>query len=79
MNSLTVNLHLLLVSFYEPTSARHKILIEQKAFPSQYYAVESHIRQRGFDPESSILLMKPREVGYFFLFSVFIITVFTKI
>jgi len=61
MNGLTVNLHLLLVSFYQPTTTRHKILIEQKAFPSDHYAVESQIRQRGFDPETSMLLMKPRE------------------
>ena len=62
MNGLTVNLHLLLVSFYQPTSSRHKILLEQKAFPSDHYAIESQIRQRGFSPEKSMLLMKPREV-----------------
>ncbi|KAJ8351574.1 hypothetical protein SKAU_G00230500 [Synaphobranchus kaupii] len=60
MNGLTVNLHLLLLSFYRPTAERHKILIEDKAFPSDYYAVESQIRMRGFDPQQSLLLMKPR-------------------
>ena len=61
MNALTVNLHLLFVSFYDPSPTRHKILIEHKAFPSDHYAVESQIRQRGFDPSTSMLIMKPRE------------------
>ncbi|XP_041637835.1 kynureninase [Cheilinus undulatus] len=60
MNGLTVNLHLLLLSFYKPTAARHKILLEDKAFPSDHYAVESQIRLRGFDPETSMLLLSPR-------------------
>ncbi|XP_064182730.1 kynureninase [Anguilla rostrata] len=60
MNGLTVNLHLLLLSFYRPTEKRHKILIEDKAFPSDHYAVESQIRLRGFDPQQSLLLMKSR-------------------
>ena len=61
MNSLTVNLHLLLVSFYRPTADRHKILIEDHAFPSDHFAVESQIRQRGFDPETSLVTVSPRE------------------
>ncbi|XP_033861919.1 kynureninase-like isoform X1 [Acipenser ruthenus] len=61
MNALTVNLHLLLLSFYKPTSSRHKILIEAKAFPSDHYAVESQIQLRGQDPQKSMLLMRPRE------------------
>ncbi|XP_061664027.1 kynureninase isoform X2 [Syngnathoides biaculeatus] len=60
MNGLTVNLHLLMLSFYQPTAARHKIILEDKAFPSDYYAVESQIRLRGFDPEQSMVLLKPR-------------------
>ena len=60
MNSLTVNLHLLMVSFYRPTAQRHKILIEDHAFPSDHFAVESQIRQRGFDPATSLLKVAPR-------------------
>ncbi|XP_029372480.1 kynureninase isoform X2 [Echeneis naucrates] len=61
MNGLTVNLHLLMLSFYKPTAARHKILLEHKAFPSDHYAVESQIRLRGFDPQQSMLLVSPRQ------------------
>jgi len=61
MNSLTVNLHLLLISFYRPTSQRHKILIEDHAFPSDHFAVESQIRQRGLDPAESLVVVSPRE------------------
>lgn len=60
MNGLTVNLHLLMLSFYRPTAARHRILLEDKAFPSDHYAVESQIRLRGFDPRDSMLLLAPR-------------------
>ncbi len=60
MNSLTVNLHLLMVSFYRPTTRRHKILIEAHAFPSDHFAAESQIRQRGFDPETSLITVEPR-------------------
>ncbi len=60
MNALTVNLHLLMISFYRPTAGRHKILIESHAFPSDHFAAESQIRQRGFDPAESLVLLTPR-------------------
>lgn len=60
MNTLTVNLHMLMISFYTPDSTRHKILIEDHAFPSDHFAVESQIRQRGFDPATSLVTVGPR-------------------
>lgn len=60
MNGLTVNLHLMMVSFYRPTPERHKILIEAHAFPSDHFAAESQIRQRGFDPATSLITLAPR-------------------
>jgi len=61
MNSLTVNLHLMMASFYRPTSQRHKILVERGAFPSDQYAVNSQIRFHGFDPALSLLELTPRD------------------
>ena len=61
MNALTVNLHLLMVSFYAPTKSRYKIVIEKGAFPSDRYAVESQIIFHGFDPETSIVEIGPRK------------------
>ena len=59
MNSLTVNLHLMMVSFYRPTPARHKIVVESGAFPSDQYAVKSQIRFHGFDPAASLIELTP--------------------
>ncbi|HEV2467671.1 MAG TPA: kynureninase [Candidatus Sulfotelmatobacter sp.] len=61
MNSLTVNLHLMMISFYRPTASRHKIVIEGGAFPSDQYAVDSQIRFHGFDPASSLIELRPRQ------------------
>jgi kynureninase len=60
MNSLTVNLHLMMVSFYRPTKERHKIVVERGAFPSDQYAVKSQIRFHGFDPATSLIELTPR-------------------
>lgn len=60
MNSLTVNLHLLLISFYKPTPKRHKIVIEANAFSSDRYAVSSQLTLHGYDPETSLIELKPR-------------------
>jgi kynureninase len=61
MNSLSVNLHLLLASFYRPTRERSKILIEHGAFPSDRYAVRAQIRWHGFDPHGSLIEIAPRQ------------------
>lgn len=63
MNSLSVNLHLMMVSFYRPTAQRPAILIEQGAFPSDRYAVESQIRFHGFDPAEALIELAPDEPG----------------
>ncbi|XP_042310054.1 kynureninase isoform X3 [Sceloporus undulatus] len=61
MNGLTVNLHLLMLSFFKPTSDRYKILLEAKAFPSDHYAVESQLQYHGLDKETSMLMIEPRK------------------
>ena len=61
MNTLTANLHFLMVSFYQPTKTRYKILIESDTFPSDKYAVESQLRHHGFDDKEGLILWKPRK------------------
>jgi kynureninase len=61
MNSLTVNLHLMMATFYRPTQARFKILMEEPAFPSDTYAVKSQIVHHGLDPNNALVLARPRD------------------
>jgi kynureninase len=60
MNHLTVNLHLLMISFYNPTQQRYKIICEAKAFPSDQYALQSQARLHGFDPADAIIEVHPK-------------------
>lgn len=60
MNSLSANLHLLLTSFYRPTAAKHKILIEHGAFCSDYHVVKSQIQLHGYNPDTALLTVTPR-------------------
>ncbi len=61
MNNLTTNLHLMLVSFYQPLGKRHKIITEKGAFPSDQYALESQVKYHGYDPAQTIIEIGPRE------------------
>jgi kynureninase len=61
MNSLTVNIHLMMATFYRPTKTRFKILMEDPAFPSDTYAIKTQIRHHGLDPKEALVLARPRE------------------
>jgi len=61
MNSLTTNLHLMMVAFYRPKGARYKILLEGKAFPSDEHAFQSQVRFHGYEPEDALIRLAPRE------------------
>lgn len=61
MNSLTVNLHLMMVSFYRPTPTKYKIVIEHGAFPSDQYTVQSQLNYHGFKPGEALIELKPKE------------------
>jgi kynureninase len=61
MNSLTVNLHLMMATFYRPTKSRFKILMEDRAFPSDTYAIKTQIRHHGLDPKDALVLASPRK------------------
>jgi kynureninase len=60
MNSLTVNLHLMMATFYRPTKSRFKILMEEPAFPSDTYAIKTQIVYHGFEPKEALVLARPR-------------------
>lgn len=64
MNSLTVNLHLLMVSFYKPSKQRNKIICEAKAFPSDQYAFETQVKYHGYEPAHAVIEVSPRKHEY---------------
>ncbi|KAJ3226059.1 hypothetical protein HK099_005644 [Clydaea vesicula] len=64
LNSLTSNLHFAMISFYRPTPMKYKILMESKAFPSDYFAFQSQVKYHGFDPKDAIIQLEPRKGEY---------------
>src|SRR3954447_14381921 len=64
MNSLTVNLHLMMATFYRPTKTRFKILMESPAFPSDTYAIKSQMIHHGVDPDTALVLAQPHETEF---------------
>src|SRR6267142_2188095 len=61
MNSLTVNLHLMMATFYRPTKSRFKVLMEEPAFPSDTYAIKTQLIHHGLDPKAALVLASPRQ------------------
>ena len=61
MNSLTVNLHMMMATFYRPTTSRFKIMMEEPAFPSDTYAIKTQIGHHGLDPKDTLILARPRK------------------
>jgi kynureninase len=61
MNSLTVNLHLMMATLYQPTKSRFKVLMEEPAFPSDTYAIKTQITHHGLDPKDALVLARPRK------------------
>src|SRR5437016_9338425 len=61
MNSLTVNLHLMMATFYQPTKSRSKVLMEEPAFPSDTYAIKTQLIHHGLDPKDALVLAHPRK------------------
>src|SRR5437016_14565152 len=64
MNSLTVNLHLMMATFYQPTKSRFKILMEEPAFPSDTYAIKTQIIHHALNPKDALVLARPRKGEY---------------
>jgi len=64
MNSLTVNLHMMMATFYRPTKSRFKILMEEPAFPSDTYAIKTQIVHHGLDPKDTLILARPRKDAF---------------
>ncbi|KAF2796787.1 kynureninase [Melanomma pulvis-pyrius CBS 109.77] len=64
MGSLTMNLHLLMGSFYTPTAQKHKIILDWKSFPSDHFAIESQIRGHGYDPKDAMVMIGPDDGSY---------------